>query len=349
MPDDLDAWLAGTDDEPDAAGVLTDPGPASPDRDPPDPFGRVPRGSRSRWDEPSMPRSRVRLVLVAGLPWLVVVALLAARLGGGTQAATPASPIPSATAMPLPTPTAIATAPPVAPTAPVMPADVAAAATPTFPPDAAEQQARTLLATAAAVTAVRTGVSTDAGAGRHRFVDHTAVESLTWRGDVAIARVLAVVLEGHDAQLTDTALRHYAVALRLRPTPVTASGPPDGSDSTESPVTTAGAGAGGVDAGSAATRWSVEVLAGPWAVGGEPVTVGQAGFTYATPADAGEIVAALEVAGWAQVVVRSVGQDQAIPGVVAVVLDGVAPGDTLVAPATVWLGDTGSGLAVLGT
>ena len=224
-----------------------------------------------------------------------------------------------------------------------MPAPPPAAAAPTALPEDVDLHARTLLATAAAVTAVRTGVPTDAGAGLHRYVDHTAVESLTWRGDVAVARVLAVVLEGQATQLTDTALRHYAVAVRLHPTPTTAIGPPDGPAPAETPTGDAAPGA------TAAARWSVEVLAGPWVVGGEPMTVAQAGFAYAPPGDAGEIVAALEVAGWTQVVVRSVGQDPAIPGVVAVVLDGVAPGDTLVAPATVWLGDSGGGLAVLGT
>lgn len=345
MQDDLDAWLAG-DDESEVRGRTAFDVPPGPPagapgpfgrgptfEDPPDPFGprRPPSGRRpAPWDDAPRRPGWQRAAVVAGIPCLVLVALLVSR---GTPAATDPSAAAEATAdaaeVPAPaamasvpetfTPATVAPLPSAAasvaplPAAPV-PAPPGGATAPgdTVPAGDADGRRRETLVGAAAVTAVRTGLPVDAGAGRQRYVDLAAVEAIDWRGDLAVVRVLAVILEGADGQVTDTTVRRYAVAAR--------------------------------DAGSTA-----ELLGGPWPLGGPVAIVGQPGLQYEQPQDPSPFVAALEAAGWSQVTVSSVGRDPALPGIVAAVVEAVVPGDTTPATHTPWLSEEGTALTLLGS
>lgn len=360
MQDDLDAWLAG-DDEPEArrpsafeappgrAGLAPDPFAAGGGEAPGgavDPFAarRPPSGRRpAAWDDgPRRPRwQRAALLAVPCLALAVVVLsrgsapptsaaqgadasevpapaagevagteATAGAVDGPTSAVEGPAAAVDAPAASVDGPAAAATMTPVATTPATASVDPAApgGALPVVDPAASGREA---LVGAAAVTAVRTGVPVDAGAGRQRYVDLATVEAIAWRGDLAVVRVLAVVLEGADGQVTDTTLRRYAVAAR--------------------------------DAGSTA-----ELLGGPWPLSGPVAIVGQPGLQYEPPQDPGPVVAALEAAGWSQVTVSSTGRDPALPGIVAAVVEAVAPGETAVATHTPWLAEEGGTLTVLG-
>lgn len=173
-------------------------------------------------DEAPQPTGPRRLWLVALAVWVAVasLALIVGIAGRGAHpqvaadgdaagpagtsadpATTPATTATTATPTAAATPTIPATPPPTDPSS----ATGGPGDRPTAWGDAAEIGA-------AATTAVRLGV-TQAPGGAPRYVDHAAVEGMTWIGDTAVVAVRAVVLEGHGDGWGEPAVRRYAVAV----------------------------------------------------------------------------------------------------------------------------------------
>lgn len=152
------------------------------------------RRTRAGWHPEEPPERRRRLVVVlAVLPWFAVAALLAAGVAraprddaaGAPPAHTPPAPPAPGPQAPGPPPAAAVSAP-------------------------ADQRLG-----ASAAVAVRQLLSGDGADGVVRYVDMALPEGVTTHGDLAVVRVLAVLLEGDGAQWSAVRLRRYAVPLHI--------------------------------------------------------------------------------------------------------------------------------------
>lgn len=334
MDDELARWMDGADDD----GGRGDPTDGSGD-----PGGRVAADGpavlatlRADWaqeDEARADGSRQRrrrlrrLLLLAGVPWVVVVlAAVAGRNAVGTEAAQGAATQADHTeAPPAPDPGPSRAAAPPAPsrspsavTGPLprdastsAPANAAAERNPSTDGATTRPASAAPTAAAAAVVAVRSSI--DAPEGRRRHVDLAVPEVVELLGDVAVVRVAAVVLEGPvDGRLETAAPLRFAVPLRVH----------DG---------------------------VAEVLAAPWTLPFPVVTGSSSAFEHTAPDDPERVRAALEAAGYAVDAVRTTGEDAALAGVIAVGFSGVAPGEGAARDHVVWLRHDGTALVTLGT
>lgn len=226
---------------------------------------------RDLWDEDPPPRPAARrrlLIALAVVPW-VVVALLLGR-GGAAPPAPTGSPDPAGTPEPV---------------GATHPRGAAGAAAPATPP--APIGSRAEVSTQALAVAALRSHETGAVGATVRYVDLAVAEGVEHVGDLAVVRVLAVVLEG-DAQGYDTARAlRYAV-----------------------PVTADGRG----------------VLGPPWPVG-EVDVAAPAGPAPAGDVPAAGVVEALDAAGYTQIEVHGAGTHPDLPGVVVADVVAVAPGD----------------------
>lgn len=141
-------------------------------------------------DEPSGGRRRWLLLAAAVLPWMVLLAVLVRAGGSEPETAAPVlEHVDEATE--------------------VTPGPVTGA-------EALEQPPADMAA--AAAVAVRMEMTRSAADGTPaRYVDLVAPEGLEREGDLWIARMLAVVLEGEGGRWDSTRVRRFAVALRREP------------------------------------------------------------------------------------------------------------------------------------
>ena len=226
------------------------------------------------------PNGRVRLTALVALPWVLVAILGARVLGAGAQAPAAAPQVPASPA---------ATAPPAVPT-PVAPAPAAG--------DPGVRQAVKV-----ALTDVRDGSG--------RIADDAVVEALEAVGQVAVARVRAVVVDVADGQMTGVRLARFAVPLHVSGTAAAPAG-------------------------------------APWALPPDPLPPAPAWRDDPDAALATETLLALQQAGYAGAEVSTVARSETVPEILAVTARAVAPGDAQRLRHVVWL-HAGPPLRVLGT
>lgn len=279
-------------------------------------------GPADLWDLPApdgpLRRPRRRLLLLALVPWVVVLGLAGAVVAAG------GSPPPAGEAAPSAAPTIGADATPTsgaglgatglgavdAPAEDTAPADAAAPApepAPT-PARASSAEADDALLGRTAALEVRAALATPTADGTLRYVEDAVGGPVRRVGDAAVVAVRALVREGDAHGWRGARTSRWAVALSTGP--------------------------------------DAALLAGPWPLA---ASTGAAAAPGAGPSPAPEpsevperveaATAALVTAGYGAPTDVRVRADPAVPGVLRVEAVAVAPGATTPAPHHVWLTD----------
>lgn len=264
-------------------------------------------GPADLWDLPAPDeprrRPRRRLLLLALVPWVVVLGLagiVAAGDGTGDRAAVPASPAPGAgpslTGGPAPSSGA---APGVAGTAPE--------ATPA-PARATGVEADDALLSRTAALEVRAALSAPAADGSVRYVEEAVGGPVRRVGDAAVVAVRALVREGDATGWRGAGTSRWAVALSTGPDPALLAGP-----------------------------WPLPAPSAPDATSGAGPS--PAPQLRDRPDRVEAVTAALLTAGYGAPGDVRVRMDPAMPEVLRVEAVAVAPGAATPAPQHVWLTD----------